>query len=202
LTPYTQWIRTFGCTNGLEHAGRIARSLGLEAAMGAWIGPDPAANEAELESLILEAKSGNVGLAIIGSEVLLRADLSPAELLAYIRRFRAEVPDVPVTTADVYSELLKHPEVMAECDVILANYYPYWEGVDVQEAVAWLHARHQRVVGAAGGKAVTVSETGWPSAGNTIADALPTPENAAFFFKNFVSWARAEGSGLLLFRSL
>jgi exo-beta-1,3-glucanase (GH17 family) len=201
LTPYTQWIRTFGCTNGLEHAGRIARSLGLKAAMGAWIGPDPAANEAELENLIREAKSGNVGLAIIGSEVLLRADLLPAELLAFIQRFRAEVPSVPVTTADVYSELLKHPEVMDECDIILANYYPYWEGVDVQEAMAWLHARHQRVVAAAGGKAVMVSETGWPSAGDTIAGAVPTPEKAAFFFKNFISWARAEGVDYFYFEA-
>jgi exo-beta-1,3-glucanase (GH17 family) len=201
LTPHTQWIRTFGCTNGLEHAGRIARSLGVKAAMGTWIGPDPVANEAELESLIREAKNGNVDLAIIGSEVLLRGDLSPAELLACIRRFRTEVPNVQVTTADVYSELLKHPEVMAECDVILANYYPYWEGVDAREAMAWLHARHQRVVAAAGAKAVMVSETGWPSAGDTIADAVPSPENAAFFFKNFISWARAEGVDYFYFEA-
>jgi hypothetical protein len=100
---------------------------------------------------------------------------------------------VPVATADVYSELLENPEVMAECDVILANYYPYWEGVDVENAMAWLHARHQGVVAAAGGKEVLVSETGWPNAGNTIADAVPSPESAAIYFLNFVSWARAEG---------
>ena len=193
VAPYTQWVRTFGSTHGLENAGRIAHVLQLKIAMGAWIGKDPAANEAELESLIYEAKSGNVDLAVIGSEVLYRSDLTPADLIAYIRRFRTEVPNVPVTTADVYSELLENPEVTAECDVILVNYYPYWEGVDVEYAMAWLHARHQRVAAAAGGKEVLVSETGWPSGGNIIADAVPTPENAALYFLNFVSWARAEG---------
>ena len=106
--------------------------------------------------------------AIIGSEVLYRGDLDPEALIDYIRLFRAEVPDIPVATADVYSEFLAHPEVVAECDVVLSNYYPYWEAVDVTTAIAWLHTRHQLVVAAAGDKEVIVSETGWPSAGNQI----------------------------------
>ncbi len=192
IAPYTKWVRTFGCTRGLEYAGTIAHRLQLKIAMGAWISADLAANEIELEALIREAQSGNVDLAVIGTEVLFRGDLPPADLTAYIRRFRLEVPNVSVTTADTYSDLLENPGVMAECDVILANYYPYWEGVDVKEAIAWLHARHQRLAAAAGGKEVIVSETGWPSSGTTIADAAPSAENAAFFFQNFVSWARAE----------
>jgi exo-beta-1,3-glucanase (GH17 family) len=201
VAPYTRWVRTFGCTRGLEYAGAVAHRLQLKIAMGAWIGADPSANEFELEALIREARSGNVDLAIIGTEVLFRGDLSPAELIAYIRRFRLEVPNVPVTTSDTYSDLLDNPEVIAECGVILANYYPYWEGVGVNDAIAWLHVRHQRLVAAAGGKEVLVSETGWPTGGNTIADAVPSPENAAFYFKNFVSWARAEGVDYFYFEA-
>ena len=192
IAPYTEWIRTYGCTAGLEHAGHIAHDLQLKIAMGAWIGKDTTANEAELESLIFEAKSGNVDFAIIGSEVLYRKDLDPTALVDYIRRFRAEVPDIPVATADVYSEFLAHPEVAAECDAILSNYYPYWEGVDVGTAMAWLHTRHRQVVAAVGDKEVIVSETGWPSDGNQIEAAVPSQENAAFYFKNFISWATSE----------
>jgi len=201
IAPYTRWIRTFGCTRGLEHAGAAARRLQLKIAMGAWISSDPAANEAEMESLIREAQSGNVDLAIIGTEVLFRGDLPPAELIAYIRRFRLEVPNVPVATADTYSDLLENPTLLPECDVILANYYPYWEGVDVNDAIACLHARHQLLVAEAGGKEVLVSETGWPSGGNTIVDAVPSLENAAFYFRNFVSWARAEGVDYFYFEA-
>jgi exo-beta-1,3-glucanase (GH17 family) len=201
IAPYTKWIRTFGCTRGLEYAGAIAHRLQLKIAMGAWISADLAANETELESLIREAQSGNVDLAIIGAEVLLRGDLAAADLIAYIRRFRLEVPNVPVTTADVYSDLLDNPDVMAACDVILANYYSYWQGINVNDALAWLHARHQRLLAAAAGKEVLVSETGWPSAGDTIADAIPSPENASFYFKNFISWARAEGVDYFYFEA-
>ncbi|MFO7613533.1 MAG: glycosyl hydrolase family 17 protein [Bacteroidales bacterium] len=192
VAPCTEWIRTFGCTKGMEHAGRIAKGLGLKTAIGAWISSDRSANGAELRRLIQEAGKGNVDIAIIGSEVLLRGDLTLDDLIAYMRQFRSEVPNVPMTSADVYFNLLGNPRLMAECDVILVNYYPYWEGVPVKNVARWLHVRHQRLVTLSGGKEVIISETGWPSAGDIIAEAVPTPENAAFFFMNFISWARAE----------
>jgi len=40
-----------------------------------------------------------------------------------------------VTTADTYDELLNHPKVMAECDIIMYNNYPYWEGISIDNAI-------------------------------------------------------------------
>ena len=191
VAPYTGWVRTFGCTGGLETAGRVAHELGLPIAVGAWLGCDSAANEREIACLIQVAQAGYVDLAIVGSEVLLRGDLSEAQLLAYMQRVKAAVPALPVSTAEVYSVLLARPAVIAASDIVLANYYPYWEGIDVHYAVASLHAQHQRVVAAAAGKLVVVSETGWPSCGETIRRAVPSLANAASYALNFVSWARA-----------
>ena len=50
---------------------------------------------------------------------------------------------------------------------------------------------HQQVKALAGTTQVIVSETGWPTGGNQIGDAVASPENAATYFLNFVSWARA-----------
>ena len=44
VAPYTQWIRTFGCGSGLEKAGQVAHELGLQSAIGAWLGRDSMAN--------------------------------------------------------------------------------------------------------------------------------------------------------------
>lgn len=191
VSPYTTWIRTFGSMHGLEESGRIAHELGLKASIGAWLSKDLQANESEIQNLISAAKAGNADIAILGSEVLLRGDLTEAQLLDYIQRFKSEVPEVPVTTADVYSVLLDHPQVMDACNIIFVNYFPYWEGMDINHAIAYLHARHHEVVARAKGKEVIVSETGWPSDGNQIGDAVPSLENACFYFLNFVSWARA-----------
>lgn len=192
IAPYTNWIRTFGSTNGLEKSGIVARSLGLRVALGAWLSRDLAANERELSSLIASAKAGDADLLIIGSEVLLRKDLSESALLHYIARVKQAVPGIHVTYADVYSELIAHPNVIHAVDVVLANFYPYWEGIKVDSALAAIHHHYMRVIAAANGKEVFVSETGWPSEGNTIGNAVPSPTNAAFFFLNLSSWATQE----------
>ena len=201
IAPYTKWIRTFGCSLGLENAGRIARELGLKAAIGAWLDDDLASNEEEMQNLVTAAKDGYVDLAIVGSEVLLRGDITEDQLIEYINYFRNEVSWVPVTTAEVYTELLTHPNVMDACDVICVNYYPYWEGKGVHQAIAYLHALHQEVLAKANGKEVVVSETGWPSDGNPVGDAIPSIENACLYFLNFVSWARAEGVNYFYFEA-
>jgi exo-beta-1,3-glucanase (GH17 family) len=190
----TKWFRTFGATNGLEKAGVVAHSLGHPIAMGAWLGTDTAANERELANLIAAANAGELDMAIVGSEVLLRRDLSEAQLIAHVQRVKGQIPSgIPVTTADVYSELLAHPSVLAAVDVVLVNYYPYWEGYRARTAMGAVHEWHQQMKVAAGGKTVIVSETGWPSAGNTIGEAVASAETASAYFLNFVSWARVEG---------
>lgn len=201
IAPYTSWIRTFGCTHGLEAAGRIAREFGLKVAMGAWIGRDNTANEKEIANLIAAARAGQVDIAIVGSEVMLRRDVSEAQLLEYLARVKRDAPGIPVTTADVYGELLARPAILNAVDVIFVNYYSYWEGYGVDVAVGMIHFWHQQVVAHAAGKPVIVSETGWPSAGEVRGNAVPSAENAAYFFINFVSWARANGVSYFYFEA-
>jgi exo-beta-1,3-glucanase (GH17 family) len=201
VAPFTEWVRSFGTAHGLEHIPRVARDFGLNTAVGAWLGDDMDKNARQMQNLIAAAQSGEVDLAIIGSEVLLRGDLSDGDLIAYIEQFKAAAPAVTVTTADVYSILLAHPTVMAACDVILVNYYPYWECLPVDRAMARLHDMHQQVVAAVGGKQVIVSEAGWPSDGEPNCAALPSSENASDIFARFVSWARAEDVGYFYFEA-
>ncbi|PAV14145.1 hypothetical protein ASJ81_15465 [Methanosarcina spelaei] len=191
MAPYTEWIRTYGTENGLEYAGPVAHEMGLKTAISAWLSGDTEANERQISKLIDEAKAGNVDLAIVGSETLLRNDLSEDQLIEYIKRVKQSVPaGVNVTTADTYSELLAHPKVMDECDVIMYNSYPYWEGISIDKAMDLQDSRYKNLVNNVKNKPVIVSETGWPSAGNTIGNAVPSANNSATYFYDFVSWAR------------
>lgn len=202
IAPHTRWIRTFGCSNGLQEAGRIAHEHGLKAACGAWLSSNSQTNEEEVASLISAASKGWVDLAIVGSEVLVRGDLTEAALLGYIDRVRAAVADsIPVTTADVDDVLLRHPAVIAAVDLVFANYYPFWAGVNLDSAVAAVHTSHQRLVRASGDKQVVVSETGWPSCGTSVGNAVPSPENAGRYFVNMVSWARANDVDIFYFEA-
>lgn len=189
--PFTAWVRTFTCTGTLAHVGSICHSKGKKTAIGAWLGKDLNANEAEINSLIQLIQQGNVDLAIVGSETLLRGDLTENELIAYIQRVKSETNGVPITTAEVYQVYLNHPQLMNICDVIFVNIYPYWEGVDVQYAMYFFNLKFEELKNNIGQKDIIISETGWPTDGNPIGDAVPSLENARFYFLNFLSWARS-----------
>ena len=191
VAPYTEWIRTFGSLQGMEKAGQIAHEMGLKVAQGAWLNRDLSTNDLEIANLIAAAKAGHVDLAIVGGEVLLRDDLTEDQLIGYIDQVRKEVPGIPVTTAVISDEILLHPAVVSAVDVVLVNYYPFWEGTRVEEAIASIHRLHQQVTAVVGNKEVIVAETGWPSCGKQFGEALPSPANASLYFLNFVSWARA-----------
>lgn len=205
VAQYTEMIRTFGVGTDLQPAGQIIHEFGKRAAIQAWISPDLTANQAQLDVLVELARQGHVDVAIVGSEVLLRGDVSESTLLGYIHQTRTRLRDagvnIPVTTADTYHVLLDHPQTLQAVDVVYANIYPFWEGVTLSEAVGKLHRDFQRVQAAAPDKEVVVAETGWPSAGQIVGAAIPSADNAAYYFQNFVSWARAEGVSYFYFES-
>jgi GPH family glycoside/pentoside/hexuronide:cation symporter len=203
IAPHTRWVRSFACTEGHEVIPRLARAKGLKTLVGAWISHDRERNEREIESLIQLAKEGQVDIAVVGNEVLLRGELPEPDLLAYIQRVRAAVPeDVKVSCIDAYYQYLERPALVAACDVLLPNCYPFWEGADIGVASQYLR-RMVGLVKAAGGedKPVIVAETGWPSRGQPVAAAVPSPENAMRYFIDVQQWARGEGIKLFYFSS-
>ena len=83
VAAHTRWIRSFSMTNGLENVPSIARSFGLKVAAGAWISSNVTTNAAEIANLIAACNAGLVDLAIVGSEALLRNDVTETQLIAY-----------------------------------------------------------------------------------------------------------------------
>jgi len=205
VAPYADWVRGYSSTGGVQYVGRVGHALGLKTACSAFLGRDASANDREVAGLVASANAGECDLLIVGSETLLRRDLTAAQLAEYITRVKAAVPvGIPVTTADVYAQFLGETAkpVVAAVDLVLANYYPFWDGVALEDAVGALHVSYEKTVAAAGGKEVVVSEVGWPSCGATQAAAVPSPQNASDFFLDFVSWARSTGVRYFYFEAL
>lgn len=202
IAPHTRWVRSFACSEGHEMIPRLAREHGLKTMVGAWISADRDRNEREIAGLLTLAEAGLVNIAVVGNEVLLRGELSEAELLEYIRRVRAALPeDVPLGCVDAYYQFLERPALTAACDVLLPNCYPFWEGTDITMAAPYLRRMVGLVQAAGGDKRVIVTETGWPGNGQPVAGAVPSAENAMRYFVDVQQWARQEGIKLFYFSS-
>jgi exo-beta-1,3-glucanase (GH17 family) len=195
----SQWVRTYSTTHGMETAGVLAHKEGFKIAQGAWLGSEAdsagaglAANQLEIANLIAAANRGEVDVAVVGNEVLQSGTLSSSELVAYIQQVRSAVPaGIPVATVDTYGALLANTNVLVQSDIVMANFYPYWEGSRIDGAIAYLDGEYRELVQAAGSKEVWLAETGWPSGGDSVDFADASPLNAAYYFLAFNSWAQA-----------
>lgn len=201
LKPYVKWVRSFSCIQGNELIPMVARQSGLKTLVGAWLGKDLEKNELEVEALIKLAKDGYVDIAAVGNEVMYREDLTEEQLLDYIRRFKAAVPDVPVGYVDAYYEFEDRPAITDICDVILANCYPFWEGCSIEYSLLYMKDMYRRTQKAAAGKKVIITETGWPNKGQIFYGAQPSEENAIRYFLNAQHWAHTDNVDMFYFSS-
>lgn len=201
IKPYTKWIRSFSCTDGNEAIPRVAREFGIKTLVGAWLGDDDEINKTEVANLIQLAKEGYVDIAAVGNEVMYRQDLSEKELLSYMYQVKEALPDIPMGYVDAYYEFSNRPKITDACDVILANCYPYWEGCSLEYSLLYMKEMFNQAVKAANGKKVIISETGWPSLGESFEAAHPSFENAMKYFINTQLWSEEDNIEVFYFSS-
>jgi glucan 1,3-beta-glucosidase len=201
IQPHTNWVRSFSCTEGNELIPKIAHEMGMKTLVGAWLGTDKEINENEIANLIALAKEGFVDIAVVGNEVLYRNDLSMNELLNFISRVKREIPNVEIGYVDAYYEFENHPELVAACDVILANCYPFWEGCSIEYSLLYMKDMYARAKRAANGRRTIITETGWPNKGEKLYGAQPSEFNALVYFLNSQAWSKEEDIEMFYFSS-
>jgi exo-beta-1,3-glucanase (GH17 family) len=193
IAPYARWVRTFSCSEGHEQIPSIAAESGLRTMVGVWLDDDRERNEQELAAALNIARAGHADILAVGNEVLLRGELPEEELIDYIQRARQAAPDVPVGYVDAYFLFEDYPRVTENCDVILANCYPFWEGCPAEHALLYMKEMYRRASQVANGKKVIISETGWPNIGTATGGAMPSCENAIKYFVDTHKWAEEDG---------
>jgi exo-beta-1,3-glucanase (GH17 family)/cellulose synthase/poly-beta-1,6-N-acetylglucosamine synthase-like glycosyltransferase len=193
IAPFTKAIRTYSATGGAELVPPIAAEFGLKVTVGAWIGKDKDRNEREIRSALeLARRYSNVNGIVVGNETTLRADMKIDDLIKLIQRVKRSSP-VPVTTGEIWTVWIDHPELASAVDFIAAHILPYWEGFDVAHAVDRTIEFYDKLRRVHPGKRVVIAEFGWPSAGYNYHRAIPGRVEQALVIRDFVRRADAYG---------
>ena len=191
MSRYATNIRTYSSleSSAIPH---LARRYGLRVMQGAWLDRRLENNDAELDALArLVATYDNIDRAIVGNESILRSDLTPEQVAAYLDRARERLR-VPVSTAEPWHVWLKYPELAKHADFIAVHLLPYWEGVPRRRAIDDVLLRVRQLQEAFPGKPIVIGEVGWPSNGDRFRHSVPSVEDEAQFLRRFFEVARRE----------
>src|SRR5215470_13232145 len=140
LAPLTQCVRTYSVNLGLDQITPIAQRHGLKVLQGLWLGRDPEFNRFQIETAIALASRypDVVRAVVVGNEVLLRGELSSAQIVDIVRKVKAAVP-VPVTYADVWEFWMRNRDIAAAVDFVTIHILPYWEDIPIPAGTAADH---------------------------------------------------------------
>jgi exo-beta-1,3-glucanase (GH17 family)/cellulose synthase/poly-beta-1,6-N-acetylglucosamine synthase-like glycosyltransferase len=193
LSSYARTIRTYSSTGGVELVPSIAAEFGLKVTIGIWIDKNEARNEREIQSAIaLARRYSNINAIVVGNETTLRAEKSVDELIKIINRVKRLSP-VPVTTGEIWTVWIDHPELASAVDFIAAHILPYWDGFDIKQSVDQTIIAYDKLRRAHPGKRIVIAEFGWPSAGYNMHSADPGRIEQALVIRDFLARADAYG---------
>ena len=193
VRDFADGIRLYGASGEIAPAYQLAHDRGFETVFGtAYLSGNPTEDQAQLDALIEHCQKGLVSVAIVGNETLLSNRLTEEELLRDIQYVRERV-DVPVTTSDSIEILLSHPVLCNACDILMPNIHAFWNAVPADAAAGFLAGKYQGLRHKARGKQIIISETGYPSDGQTVGGAVPGEAAAAAVFEASWQWAMQSG---------
>ncbi len=195
LARVTNCVRTYSTDFGLDLVPEIARRYGLKVLQGLWLSREADKNRQQIETAVALAKRypDVINAIVVGNEVLLRGEMSAADLANIIRAVKSRVA-MRVTYADVWEFWLRYREIYDAVDFVTIHILPYWEDfpIPAREAAAHVESIRKKLAAAFPNKEILIGEVGWPSAGRMREWALPSPVNQARVLHDVLAVAKRE----------
>ncbi len=188
-------VRTYAVDPGLDLVPSLAKQSGLKVSLGIWLSDIAELNEKQITRGIevINQNPDVIDRVFVGNEVVLRGELTAAEVGDYIMRVKQAIPQtIPVGTADVWSVWLEHPELAETSDFVGIHLLPYWEGIKAEDSMKYVDDRFTMVTERFPDKLVVIAEAGWPSEGRVKKGSVPSPAMEAYFLRHFLTRAAAE----------
>ncbi|KAI5953774.1 MP65 [Candida theae] len=119
----------------------------------------------------------------VGNELVNSGQANPSQIKSYVDQAKSSLQSAgysgPVVSVDTFIAVINNPDLCDYSDYIAVNAHCFFDGgYSADQAGQWVLSQIQRVSTACGNKKnVLITETGWPSKGESNNKAVPSKEN-------------------------
>lgn len=119
----------------------------------------------------------------IGNELVNSGEASASEIGDYIKKGKAALKKAGfkghVVSVDTFIAVVNNPDLCKHSDYIAVNAHAFFDGhASAKKAGKWVLEQIQKVASTCGDdKKVVITESGWPSSGDSNGDAVPSESN-------------------------
>ena len=136
-------------------------------------------------STLISAVAGDwsyITTVSIGNEQVNSGTSTPSAVIAAVTAAKTQLKAAgytgPVVTVDTFNALIAHPELCTASDYCAANCHAFFDpNTAAPGAGAFCAKQAAAVSAAAGGKKTIITESGWPTAGESNGAAVPSESN-------------------------
>ncbi|KAJ6259571.1 Glucan 1,3-beta-glucosidase [Drechslerella dactyloides] len=197
----------------LSNALNAARQVGgIKIWAGIWTTPY-ATFQSDKNEVANQVRGPNANLIAgvsVGSEELFRGTLSASTLAGYIWDVKGMVQNsygktnIPVGTSDGIGALLNgaNQAVLDASDVMMVTDYPFYGGTNINSALSAFKHDWWALGAKMNGRPLVVGETGWPTGGQTVGQAVPTTSTAGQYFRQIACWMRTTRKPFFWFQGI
>lgn len=123
-----------------------------------------------------------VSTVSIGNELVNAGAATVSQIASYVQTGRSALTAAgysgPVVSVDTFIAIINNPSLCEYSDYIAMNAHAFFDGyVAAEQAGDWVLLQIERVASVCSGKSVFVTETGWPTRGESNGVAVPSTSN-------------------------
>lgn len=195
--------RTYGIDGTLSIIPELCNEYGVDCYVGAWISGVPAQDQNTISNLIALANEGyeTTRAIIVGNEYVYHNFSDPCSvsyIIGLMNQVRAATT-LPVATAEPWDIWFARPALVDAVDFIPIHHYGFLRGFDVNIAVQENIGVYNAIDDRYTDKEIIIFETGWPTQGESVGNAVPSEGNQGQFLKEFIPLAKENNIKYFIF---
>ncbi|MCA9828004.1 MAG: hypothetical protein KC444_06395 [Nitrosopumilus sp.] len=201
LSSITDRIRIYGIDGNNQFIPELAQEYGLKVAVTLLLTGDDTDYDKIEKAADIANKNNSIYTVIVENEGLYRETLTEDRIIQYVDLMRTKLNcSCTITVAEPIGNWFEHREIANHVDYVMIHYYPYFDGVKIEDAMTRTLDEYNNVKNSFG-KDVVFGEIGWPSDGPDNGMAIPSSENQQKFILELRKMAELNETDYFLFEA-